>query len=286
MDPLSPHLPTRASALLAGPSKVRTYDASGGAVTKRLASHNLSLLPALPSGSVVHDNACGPGTVTQLLLNSHASPETTLKIHATDTDQIFLDVLKAEVDEKGWPVEVSNQAGEKLGFADEFFDLSVTNIGIFFMSDGGLDGAKEIYRTLKTGGTAVVNCWKLITWFFPIKTIHDRFRPGKPFPAPVINWNDGSQLKKIMLEAGFKEENMRMEESETSTQIPEGEFRDWAEKAWAYLGGIGRWQEEDEGNWDASVDYLVELMLAMKTTAVVDGVVQMKASQWVVIAQK
>ncbi|KAF2733586.1 S-adenosyl-L-methionine-dependent methyltransferase [Polyplosphaeria fusca] len=285
MDINSQYLPSRAKSLLQGQHKVSTYESTGGAVTAQFASHNLTLIPAIPANSTVHDNTSGAGTVARLILASdtHSSE---VQIHATDIDQVFLDVLSADVAAHSWPVSVSNQRSEALSFSDETFDYSITNIGIFFTSSAGLDGAKEIYRTLKPGGTAVVNCWDSVTWFFPIKLVHDAMRPGKPYPAPVINWSDGQQIQKVVAEAGFAKEGLRVEQSEAFARVPEAEFRGWVEKTWAYLAGIGLWQESDEERWDEAVDLLVKLLKEQPGTKVVDGVVQMRASQWVVVATK
>ncbi|KAF1921393.1 hypothetical protein BDU57DRAFT_510172 [Ampelomyces quisqualis] len=275
------NMPKQAQALMSGPKKVAVYNATGGAATSQFASHNLSLIGSIPSGSVIHDNACGDGAVSRAILSSGASD---VKIHATDIDQIFLDSLSEAVSNNSWPVEVSNQKSESLSFADDYFTHSINNIGIIFASNGGLDGAKEIYRTLKPGGTAVVNCWADITWLPPfIKTV--AVTRGTPPAKPPVTWADGVQIKKIMAEAGFAPENTRIEQSEVWAKT--SDLRAWAEHSWAFLGGMmGGWQEGDEAKWDQAVDIMVESMLAQEGTKKVDGEVHMKASQWVVIATK
>ena len=144
--------------------------------------------------------------------------------------------------------------------------------------------AAFFYRTLKPGGTAVVNCWELVTWFPPMKTVHETLRPGKPYPAPPINWFDGQQIQKVMLEAGFSKDTLRVEKSEAWSRNKD--LKAWAEKTWAFLGFIGQWQESDEERWDEAVELLSKLLLEQPGTKVVDGEVWMKASQWVVIATK
>ncbi|KAF2260132.1 hypothetical protein CC78DRAFT_443065, partial [Lojkania enalia] len=184
-----------------------------GAVTAQFAAHNLTFISPITSGSIIHDNACGLGTASKAILSSHPNPST-LKIYATDIDQTFLDALQQDAKKNSWPVEISNQRCESLSFPDNTFTHSITNIGIFFTASNGLEGAKEIYRTLQPGGVAVANCWENVTWFLPIKTVHDNIRPGAPYPTPVINWSDGQQLQKVMLEAGFSKENLKVERSE------------------------------------------------------------------------
>ncbi|KAF2004244.1 S-adenosyl-L-methionine-dependent methyltransferase [Amniculicola lignicola CBS 123094] len=279
MNALGP-IPSQAKAFLAGRTKVSTYEACAGTVTAKFVEHNITHLPPIPAGSVIHDNACGSGTVTRVILA--ASPPD-ITISATDIDQPFLDALQEDVTTNSWPVQVSNQKSEATSFPDEHFSHSITNIAIFFTSATGLDGAKEVYRTLKPGGYAIVNCWESITWFFPIKLVSEATR-GKPFVAPPINWSDGVQIQKIMVEAGFDPEKMKVGTSEAWART--SDLRSWAEKAWAYLAGIGGWQESDEEKWDEAVDMLVEKLRAAPGTKVVDGETWMRASQWWVVARK
>ncbi|KAF2281478.1 S-adenosyl-L-methionine-dependent methyltransferase [Westerdykella ornata] len=279
-------IPKQAAAFLAGKAKVTTYVSTGEKVTSQFAAHNLSLVPAIKPGSIIHDNASGSGTVTRLILASN--PPADITIHATDIDQPFLDVLSADAAQHNWPVHVTSQKCEKTDFADAFFDYDFMNIGIIFASGAGLDGAREVYRTLKPGGFAVVNCWKRIGWMFPIMTVHKKFRGDAPFPAPPINWTDGQHLRKIMIETGFPEEKLKLESQDVVIELDEasGEYREWVEKSWAYLAGIGGWKPEDEEKWDEEVDMLAAVLKQAPTTKVEGGKVVLPASQWVAIAEK
>lgn len=87
-----------------------------------------------------------------------------------------------------------------------------------------------------------------------------------------------------MVEAGFREEELRVEQSEAWAKT--GDLRDWAEKAWAFLGGQGGWHEGDEGRWEEAVELLAKLLLEHSGTKRVGEEVWMKASQWVVVAKK
>jgi ubiquinone/menaquinone biosynthesis C-methylase UbiE len=277
------HTPKQAKALASGSDRVDLYNATGGAVTAQFAAHNFTLIPSIPSGSIVHDNACGDGTVSRAILTSDASQD--IKIHATDIDQVFLDALSATANGKSWPIDISNQKCENLSFSDDYFTHSITNIGIIFATNGGLDGAREIYRTLKPGGTAVVNCWQHVTWLPAFMRAQAVTRPNVPFAFPPVTWGDGQQIQKIMKEAGFKTANMRVETSEAWAKT--SDLREWAEKSWAFLGGVASgWHEGDEEKWDQAVDTFVEALLLQEGTKKVGEEVWMKASQWVVVATK
>jgi hypothetical protein len=52
------------------------------------------------------------------------------------------------------------------------------------------------------------------------------------------------------------------------------------------LGNIGGWKETDGERWDEAVDLLVKHILEQEGTKKVGEEVWMRASQWVVIAQK
>lgn len=275
-------LPKQAEALMSGRAKVTTYESTGGRTTKKFAQHNLSLIPAIPAGSIIHDNCAGSGTVSRLILEQQRD----VKIYATDIDQPFLDSLSEEAAQNSWPIQVSNQRSESTRFDDDFFDYDIANIGVIFWTGAGLDGVKEVYRTLKPGGTALINCWQSITWMLPIMLVHKQFRGDVPFPAPPINWTDGQQLRKIILEAGFREEKLSLERHEVVAVIPESEFRDWTEKTWAYLAGIGGWHQVDEEKWDDEVERLADLLKQQPGTTVEGGNVSMKASQWIAVVQK
>jgi ubiquinone/menaquinone biosynthesis C-methylase UbiE len=276
--------PPQALRLISDDQKAIAYETTGGLVTFQFAAHNLSLILPLSQNAVVHDNACGTGIVSRLLL-ANGNPQN-ITIHATDIDSAFISALSTRAETNGWPVQVSNQKMQTLSFGDEFFDVSVMNLGIFFSPNAGLDGAKEIYRTLKPGGTAVVNCWEDNGWIVPSKVTHEKMRPGKAFPLPTVEWSDGKHMKNIMVKAGFKEDDLRVERSEAWAELKRDGLRDWAEKMWAYMGGVAGWLETDEQTWHEALDIFIELLLAQPGTEVEGDEVRIKGSQWVVVAKK
>jgi ubiquinone/menaquinone biosynthesis C-methylase UbiE len=99
---------------------------------------------------------------------------------------------------------VSAMPGEKLDFADDSFTHSVTNMGILFFNDGAA-GAREIYRTLKRGGTAVVTSWSELGYLEGvIQPAQREARPGdKPFVLPVPQaWFTPAHVKRVLEEDG------------------------------------------------------------------------------------
>ncbi|KAM6530323.1 hypothetical protein FALCPG4_008447 [Fusarium falciforme] len=102
--------------------------------------------------------------------------------------------------------------GEKLEFQDEMFTHSITNLGILFFTDGDA-GAKEIYRTLKPGGVAVVTSWAVLGYLEVIRPAQSAVRPGDPpFKLPIPEtWFDSAFVEKCLKDGGF--ENITVSES-------------------------------------------------------------------------
>ncbi|KAF2490148.1 S-adenosyl-L-methionine-dependent methyltransferase [Lophium mytilinum] len=280
-SPTPPFVPKQALGILA--NAVDVYEKTGGKVTAQFAEECVKLVSPIPADSVIHDNACGPGTVTRKIMAT--SPPPTIQIVATDSNPAFLSHVRAAVIANKWPVEVENMRSEAIEKPDDYFTHSFTNIAIFMMGSAGLDGATEIYRTVRPGGVAIVNCWQSLAWMQPIIAVQMATRSHGRVGKPPVSWADGTQLRKIMVQAGFMEENVTMSSSEASAVVKD--LRSWAELSWAYLGGLQGWAQEDEDRWDEAIDMLVEkLKEAVGTTMDKDGVVYMKASQHMLIAKK
>ena len=269
------------------------YKRTGGLVTSQIARECVALTPPVTSTSVIHDNACGNGQVTSAILTNTSlteSPAPGLKILATDLSPTFLSALRREAEARSWPVETALLRSENLvGIPDANFSHSFNNFGIFMTANGGLDAARETYRTLAPGGVAVLTCWRTISWLRPITAVHQATRPGVSFPRPKFSWNDGTHLCDILREAGFDAERTKITTVEAVAETTTEALRDWAETAWAILGGqpCGGWREGDEEKWDGAVELLVEKLEQAEGVSIAeDGAVKMKYSANVVVATK
>jgi ubiquinone/menaquinone biosynthesis C-methylase UbiE len=124
----------------------------------------------------VHDNACGTGAVSEQLLQ--ALPNT--RIYATDVVPGMVMAMKSIVDAdpalQAAVAEVAVMNGQELSYADETFDASIMNFGIFFFPDP-VRGAKQVYRTLKPGGTAIFTLWADIGFKPVLWAIQDIVQP-------------------------------------------------------------------------------------------------------------
>ncbi|KAF2249930.1 hypothetical protein BU26DRAFT_292820 [Trematosphaeria pertusa] len=94
--------------------------------------------------------------------------------------------------------------GEKLDFPDACFTHSITNLGLLFFGDAGA-GAREIWRTLRPGGTALVTCWKCLGYDAVIWEAQRAVRPdAQVFRVPIPKrWFEAGWLEETLREGGF-----------------------------------------------------------------------------------
>ncbi|PQE29712.1 zinc cadmium resistance protein [Rutstroemia sp. NJR-2017a WRK4] len=124
----------------------KTYEDGTGGCTRGLAQHCLPLLPPLTPDSIVLDNACGSGIVTDLILHV-TGPKIRLTIHTVDGPPNMVEIaterfVAVEI------VRVTLMLAEELKFPNDTFTCSITNLGLPFFNNSD-QGAKEIFRTLK-----------------------------------------------------------------------------------------------------------------------------------------
>ncbi len=107
------------------------------------------------------------GTGKGLLMNGAAQKLTTGKSTGIDiwnnedlTGNNMEEALKnAAVEEVADKVEIKNENAMNMGFADNSFDVILTNLCLhnIYNKEGRADACKEIGRVLKQGGTAVIS---------------------------------------------------------------------------------------------------------------------------------
>ena len=87
----------------------------------------------------------------------------------------------------------------ELGFPYDTLHAQIVDFGILFTS-GAQEPAREIYRMLEEGGTAVLTCWKLSSLFSMFLDAQDIVRPATPIKDLVIldEWSDPQTLQYII----------------------------------------------------------------------------------------
>jgi ubiquinone/menaquinone biosynthesis C-methylase UbiE len=187
-------------------SIIDVYEHRIGHACRAVASHLPPLLKSLPSsGGLVLDNACGTGAATEELLKVLPTAEVVAADAVPPMVQSFKAIIASKPELQQQVKEVRLEDGQKLTFSDHQFDASITNFGIFFFPDP-VAGAKQIYRTLKPGGTAAVTLWKTFGFKPILWECQERIKPAVPLTElPLMEpWCDSALLERTLKEGGFK----------------------------------------------------------------------------------
>ena len=220
----TPHHATTASAAMSSEqgkpataaqffdSAATEYEEFTGGCTRELAFKLLDL-PQLSTLSApdahLLDNACGTGIVAEELAKRCAAKGAAYPtVSAVDAAQKMVDLARKKFDgtEHAANVTFQQMPGEKLDFPDDTFSHSITNLGILFFADADA-GAREIYRTLKPGGVAVVTSWAGLSYLDKvIRPAQKAVRPEAPtykFPIPDT-WFSVSHAEETFKKTGFQ----------------------------------------------------------------------------------
>jgi ubiquinone/menaquinone biosynthesis C-methylase UbiE len=253
------------------------YTTTFGQISGAYARHILDILSSISASSTIHDNASGPGIVTTEILSrfpSTARPS----IHATDFSEAMISGLKDSIASQGWQdsVQASVMDSESLAFEDDSFTCSITNFSLMIFPDGE-KAAREIFRTLRPGGTAVVTTWKENGFIDLIHRTQKRIRPD--LPELIIydkEWTEASKLQRTLESAGFESRKIRIEAKEenswpieTVMKLMIADFTAEARKGWS---------DEEKGRWNQTAR---DCLLESEKRA---GTVRMVA--WITVATK
>ncbi|KAI6091584.1 S-adenosyl-L-methionine-dependent methyltransferase [Hypoxylon rubiginosum] len=232
-----------------------------GSVTEVGIGYSLGFLPPFTEGDEVHDNACGFGAVTEMIMGRHPPA---IRIYATDINKEFVQGCAELAKNNGWPVSTATMSAQELKFPDDKFTHSFTTFAFHCLGDHDT-AAREVYRTLKPGGTAIASIWTSMPHVDALQHAHwlTRGREG-PMPKllPVEPFTE-SDLRRALETGGFKPENITCHTRQAFLTIPD--LRRWAQLAWSYLGELPKpdewsngWSQRDEDKWDEAQADIVE----------------------------
>ncbi|KAF2466136.1 uncharacterized protein BDR25DRAFT_359919 [Lindgomyces ingoldianus] len=261
----SPHL-SRASQPLSQPPKIKPRQPR---CHKQVAKRLLEFIPPILPGSVIHDNACGTGPMTEAIMGTGVKDIT---IFATDMVPQVTEQLAKTSAEKGWLVKAEVMPSEALAFPDGTFAHSITNLGIMVM-EGASVAAKHIRRTIKDGDLTVLSIW------------------DKPLPVQVVSaahpggFND-KNLRAVLESAGFKPETIKLERKYAVLEVKD--LCLWASAVWSFLGYPATgWTAEDEEKWDGVIGTMVDWLENYEGYKKLDsGVVAFTMPAYVAITNK
>ncbi|KAI0400622.1 S-adenosyl-L-methionine-dependent methyltransferase [Xylaria palmicola] len=221
-----PFLPKQAYA----PNVDLDHQIVGDSIT-RIAEEFLKLIKLLLPNVVVHDNGCSSGQN-----RSHSR------------------MARARV---------SKMPAESLELADATFTRSFSDLLLLATRNIGND-AREIYRTLKPGGTAVATWFNRILHQEIIKNIHTELRgDGVSLPHGMPSaWYDGKFFTCVPENGGVDSGNTAKYIVDTQCGIPD--LRRWTAMLWSYVGcPAGGWTLADEEKWG---DAVAKILQNLKTS--------------------
>lgn len=179
-------------------------------IMKNIARNCIALIPPITSSSIVLDNACGPGTVTGEIMKQ-ITPGVTPEIHAVDLSVPMIEQLK----KKEWAskVQYSTMDAQELKYPDDKFTHSFTNFVVMALPKP-VQAAKEVYRTLKPGATAVFTTWKELGYMSLFHSAQKKVRPDSELlPGPRVipsEWMGAAKLRSTLEDAGFQSQNIEV----------------------------------------------------------------------------
>ncbi|KAL6237716.1 hypothetical protein BDW75DRAFT_248722 [Aspergillus navahoensis] len=193
------------------------YERMTGGCTREIARFLLTLEPRVDTSSVVLDNACGTGMITEEILELYPN-ETKPRIFAADLAPSMVTNLGAKAAIKGWTrdgddkLTVSVMDAEELTFSDHLFTHSYTNMGFPFFSNGE-KAAGHVYRTLRPGGTAFISTWKTLGYLRPLHKAQRAVRPAAELWDPPMpkEWYTKEKLVQVLESAGFETERIQVQ---------------------------------------------------------------------------
>lgn len=216
-------------------SDADAYTRRIGGVTTSVGVFALSLFPSVTASSPpgqttptspleILDNASGPG----VLLPSLLSKFPTASISAVDNSADMISIVNTMAVSSGWRDRVTGAVMDSCalsGFEDGRFDISMTNFGITLFPSP-VQGLKEIYRTLKPGGTAVVTTWKSVGWLPLLRAVHRVVRPDDedvPMKELLADWAREEAVVEVMVAGRFEREEVRVVERASVMWAPAGQ---------------------------------------------------------------
>ncbi|KAM0228513.1 hypothetical protein ACHAPO_010714 [Fusarium lateritium] len=228
---------------------------------ERLASASISFINfSSSSEAIVHDVGCGLGAATAAVVA--ASNAVSTKITGSDIDDNVLNLYREQISENNWPAEAVKADATALTFGDESFTHAIGNVLLFVLPNDGIDAMKEMHRTLKPNGVAIVNSWAYVPTLPAIVSACEKTRPaGTPLPRQGLEkWESEDFLRSIVVNGGFQTERVKLENKDVFITI--GDLQHFSTMLWSFIGGTSSagWLESDEENWDVVVDIVAEAL--------------------------
>jgi ubiquinone/menaquinone biosynthesis C-methylase UbiE len=253
-----------------------TYDRENRGVPRLFARHITALLPPITNTSVIHDNACGPAVVTSEILSRVSSDGMPVSIAATDISPAMIAASDDIIKTQNWNcVTATIMNSQTLSFENDTFSHSFTN----FLVPSQPGAPSEIYRTLKSGGTAVMTEWKYHGFVDLMKRCTKVIIPNAEALGLLVNrWPTEEALKAQFEMAGFGKNNIQVQ-----SHCEYLAFENLDDLFSLFNGPFGKFFTKD---WKAEeVDQIPEVIKQVLTAEELERE-SLEMIAWIVIAKK
>ncbi|KAI1410394.1 S-adenosyl-L-methionine-dependent methyltransferase [Hypoxylon sp. FL1857] len=265
------------------------YDELVSDSMENLAKASLAFITPIAAGSVINDNGCGTGAASAAVVASLSGQTSGISIKGTDINEDALKVYRAHAADGGWPAEAVNMDSNSLKYDDATFTHVIGNALLFVLPHDGIDAVKEMYRTLKPGGKAILNSWAYVPNMPPLEAAARATRPeGTPLPRSGLDkWSKADFLQSVVEQGGFSKDKITIHQGDVS--VTTSELHRYANMLWSFIGGttpVG-WLRSDEENWDKAVEVIkTELKKTEGYTELPGGKSQLKFIANIAVATK
>jgi SAM-dependent methyltransferase len=183
-----------------------------------------------------------------------------VKIEATDLAPPMVGIYNNIATARKWPSKAVIMDAQKLTVPGYTFSHVFLSFGLPILENPAA-AAKEIYRTLKPGGTAVTAFWLQI----PQGECAQETRraiwglDAKLALEPKPQHKDRDYIRSLLVEGGFKFEDVQLYEKSAFLHVKD--LDEFATAIWSAIGQpVGGWSAEDEEKWDIAVLKYKELL--------------------------
>jgi SAM-dependent methyltransferase len=197
--------------------------------------------------------------------------------------------LKAEASAKGWPVLADVMPAQRLTFKSEMFSHSINSFSVHLIEEDA-EVMKQVFRTLKSGGTALFSFWREPILARAVLAAHHATRRAGTSTLPALRRADFDveAMRKLLEMSDFGSEDHTWNEVQESLLVDD--LGKWLTAAWSLLGRTTQgWSKQDEENWAQAIEVMTRTVKewqgyeqlaggAVRFTMVADVVVAVKAA--------
>ncbi len=193
-----------------------------------LLAPQLAELAGVSAGQRVLDVGCGPGALTGELVK-RLGPDA---VKAVDPSQPFVDAVR----ERYPGVEAQQATAEELPFPDQYFDVTLAQLVVHFMSDP-VAGLGEMRRVTRPGGVVAACVWDFGGGRGPLGPFWKVARQLDPEAAGEAHLPGASQghLVDLCRRAGIRQ----IEETTLAVSVKHESFENWWELFTLGVGPAG-----------------------------------------------